>query len=240
MKKIVFGILILISLVSNSQFSLESAKNKAKNVTSSTVKKPLTNNEIIQGLKEALNIGVQKSCAKASKVGGFSKNEYIRIQFPEKAKKMEEKLRLIGMSNQIDDFEAALNKAAEKATGEAAPIFLNVIKSMNLSDGMSILRGSDNAATDYLSKVTSDSLYIAFKPIIEKAIYQVNVTKYWNLLASRYNKIPLTSKINPDLEDYTTKKAIEGIFKLLASEEEKIRNQLSARTSELLKKVFAD
>ena len=240
MKKIIFGIFILIPFVNHSQFSLESAKKKAKNVTNSTVKNPLTNNEIIQGLKEALSIGIEKSCAKGSQVGGFNKNKYIRIPFPEEAKKMEEKLRLIGMGNQIDDFENALNKAAEKATKEAAPIFLNVIKSMNLSDGMSILRGPDNAATDYLSKVTNDSLYIAFKPIIEKAIDLVNVTQYWNPLASRYNKIPLTSKVNPDLEDYTTKKAIEGLFKLLAKEEKEIRNQLSARTSDLLKKVFEE
>jgi len=240
MKKIIFGIFILIPFVNHSQFSLESAKNKAKNVTNRTVKVPLTNDEIVHGLKEALSVGIEKAGAKASKVGGFNNSKLVRIPFPEEAKKMEEKLRLIGMGNQVDNFETALNRAAEKAAKEAAPIFIIAIKSMTLTDGLNILKGEDDAATKYLNKTTNDSLYKAFKPIVQKAIKSVKVTQYWNPLATRYNKIPLTTKVNPDLEDYTTKKAIEGLFKLLAKEEKEIRNQPSARISDLLKKVFAE
>ena len=118
MKKITFGAFILISFVSNAQFNLESIKSKAKEVTNRTVKVPLTNDEIVHGLKEALSVGVEKAGAKASKVGGFNNSELVRIPFPEEAKKMEEKLRLIGMGAQVDNFETALNRAAEKAAKE--------------------------------------------------------------------------------------------------------------------------
>lgn len=155
-------------------------------------------------------------------------------------KKMEDKLRLVGMGAQVDSFEYALNKAAELASKEAAPIFLQAIKNMDVKDGLKILRGDDYAATRFLKNQTSDSLYGVFKPIVEKAIKEVKVTQYWNPLASRYNKIPLTTKVNPDLEDYTTNKAMEGLFKLLGLEEKKIRNNPVARVTGLLKKVFAD
>ncbi len=240
MKKIIFGSFVLMSFLSNAQFNLESIKNKTKEVTASTRKVPLTNDEIVKGLKEALNVGIEKAVAKASQTGGFNKNEMVRIPFPEEAKKMEEKLRLIGMGAQVDTFETALNRAAEKSAKEAAPIFISAIKSMNLSDGLNILKGEDDAATKYLNKTTSDSLYLAFRPIVQKAVNAVKVTQYWSPLATRYNKIPLTTKVNPDLYDYTTKKAIEGLFKLLAKEEKAIRNQPAARITDLLKKIFSD
>ena len=240
MKKIIFGAFVLMSFLSNAQFNLESIKNKAKDITASAKNVSLTNDEIVQGLKEALNIGIEKVGVNASKAGGFNKNKTIRIPFPEEAKKMEEKLRLIGMGAQVDTFETALNRAAEKAAKEAAPIFIGAIKSMKVSDGLNILKGEDDAATQYLNKATGDSLYKSFKPIVQKAISAVKVTQYWNPLAARYNKIPLTTKVNPDLEDYTTKKAIEGLFKLLAKEEKAIRDLPSARVTDLLKKVFSE
>ena len=240
MKKIIFGIFLLTGLTGNTQFNIESIKNKTIDYKNSTKKVSLTNDEIVEGLKEALNVGVDKASAKASQIGGFNQNKLVRIPFPEEAKKMEEKLRLIGMSDQIDNFEKALNRAAETAAKEAVPIFLSAIKSMNVKDGLTILKGENNAATNYLNQTTSDSLYEAFKPVIKKAIKTVKVTQYWNPLATRYNKIPLTTKVNPDLEDYTTKMAIEGLFKLLAQEEKKIRDQPAARVTDLLKKVFVN
>ena len=152
---------------------------------------------------------------------------------------MEDKLRMVGMGAKVDSFELALNRAAEIAAKKAAPIFIEAIKSMNVSDGMNILKGEDDAATKYLQKSTKDSLYDTFKPIVKAALKQVKVTQYWNPLASRYNKIPLTTKVNPDLEDYTTQKAMEGLFTLLAQEEKKIRDQPAARVTDLLKKVFS-
>jgi hypothetical protein len=240
MKKLYFGTFIFLGLIGQAQFNLESIKQKAKDATSTTIKVPLTNDEIVQGLREALNVGIEKAGVKASQVGGFNNNELVRIPFPAEAKKMEEKLRLIGLSDQVDTFETALNRAAEKAAKEAAPIFISAIKSMNVSDGLNILKGQDDAATNYLRKTTNDSLYIAFKPVVKNAIKAAKVTQYWNPLVNRYNKIPLTTKVNPDLEDYTTKKAMEGLFKLLAEEEKIIREQPSARVTNLLKKVFSD
>jgi hypothetical protein len=230
---------MLTGLLGHTQFNIESIKNKAVDYKNSTKKVSLTNDEIVQGLKEALNVGVDKASSKASQIGGFNKNKLIRIPFPEEAKKMEEKLRLIGMSDQINNFETSLNRAAETAAKAAAPIFLSAIKSMNVKDGLTILQGENSAATNYLNQTTSDSLYKAFKPVVQKAIKSAKVTQFWNPLALRYNKIPLTTKVNPDLEDYTTKKAIEGIFKLLAKEEKEIREQPNARVTDLLKKVFA-
>ena len=239
MKKLIFGTFILSGLIGHTQLNIESIKNKAVDYKNSARKLSLTNDEIVQGLKEALNIGVDKASAKASQSGGFNQNKLIRIPFPEEAKKMEEKLRLIGMNDQINNFETALNRAAETAAKEAAPIFLSAIKSMNVKDGLTILKGENSAATNYLNQTTSDSLYKAFRPVIQKAIKLAKVTQFWNPLAIRYNKIPLTTKVNPDLEDYTTKKAIEGLFKLLAKEEKAIREQPNARVTDLLKKVFA-
>lgn len=239
MKKIIIGAFVLGSFVSNAQLNLKSIKEKAKTTVEATKKTPLSNDEIVSGLKEALNVGIDKAGAKASALDGFNKNDLVRIPFPDEAKKMEDKLRLVGMGAQVDSFEVALNRAAELAAKEAAPIFIQAIKSMNVSDGMNILKGDDDAATQYLSKTTNDSLYATFKPLVEKALKAVKVTQYWNPLASRYNKIPLTTKVNPDLEDYTTKKAMEGLFKLLAKEEKKIRDQPAARVTDLLKKVFA-
>lgn len=240
MKKILIGAFVFTSFFGSAQINLKSIKEKAQSTVSTTKSVPLTNDEIVAGLKEALNVGIEKAGAKASAVDGFNKNQIIRIPFPEEAKKMEDKLRLIGMGAQVDTFEVALNKSAELAAKEAAPIFINAIKSMNVNDGLNILKGDDDAATQYLNKTTNDSLYATFKPIVQKALKTVNVTQYWNPLVSRYNKIPLTTKVNPDLEDYTTRKAIEGLFKLLAQEEKKIREQPAARVTELLQKVFAE
>ncbi len=240
MKKIFLGALALASFVSNAQLNIKSIKETAKTTVEKSKNTSLSNDEIISGLKEALNIGIDKAGAKASALDGFNKNDLVRIPFPKEAKKMEDKLRLVGMGAQVDSFEIALNRAAELAAKEAAPIFIQAIKSMTVSDGMNILKGEDNAATQYLSKTTMDSLYARFKPLIQKALKAVEVTKYWNPLASRYNKIPLTTKVNPNLEDYTTRMAIEGLFKLLAQEEKKIRDQPAARVTDLLKKVFVN
>jgi len=144
------------------------------------------------------------------------------------------------MGQKVDEFEVALNRAAEEAAKEAAPIFINAIKQMEVQDGLNILKGNDNAATQFMKGKTDTELYTIFKPIVVKALNSVNITKYWSPLIERYNKIPLTTKMNPDLEDYTTKKAIEGLFKMLAIEEKKIRDSDAARVTDILKKVFSE
>ncbi len=240
MKKILFVSFLSLSTVLSAQVNLNKAKTAVKKATKTLASPALSEADIINGLKEALSKGSNQAASLASAVGGFGNNSLIRIPFPEDAKKMETKLRTIGLGTEVDKFEKTLNDAAELASKEVGSIFLDAIKGMTVRDGMGILKGADNAATDYLNKQTYQQLYDKFKPIVIKALQQVQITKYWNPLMTKYNSIPLIEKVNPDLEDYTTKKCIEGLFKLVAGEELKIRKDINARTSDLLKKVFAE
>ena len=199
----------------------------------------LSNQDVIAGLKEALSVGTNNATGIASKVNGYYKNPQIKIPFPPEAQKVESTVRNLGMGRQVDDFIETLNRAAEEAAKEAAPIFLNAVKQMTIQDGWAILKGSKHEATDFLNSKTSDQLYARFKPVVKKAIDKVQVTKYWNPIITKYNKIPMVQKQNPDIEDYTTRKAIEGLFHLVAKEEEKIRENPGARVTDMLRKVFA-
>ena len=197
-----------------------------------------TDSEVIAGLKEALQVGSGNAGQTASKVDGFYKNAAIFIPFPPEAKVVEEKARQLGLGSQVDNFVKTLNRAAEEAAKEAAPIFIDAVKQMTIQDGWGILRGGDHAATNYLQTKTTDQLYVKFKPVVQRAIQKVQLTKYWEPIITTYNKIPFVTKMNPDLEDYTTRKAIDGLFYLVAQEEEKIRENPGARVTELLRKVF--
>ena len=195
MKKILIGVAILASTGVNAQLNLNKLKNTVKTQVETPTASKLTNDEVISGLKEALSVGVDNAGKSASIMDGFNKNDLIRIPFPAEADKMQKSLRKVGMGKQVDEFELVLNRAAEEAAKEAAPLFLLAIKSMSVKDGLSILKGEDNAATSYLEASTKDSLYATFRPIVEKALQTVNITKYWSPLASGYNKIPLTTKV---------------------------------------------
>lgn len=211
--------------------------NIIKNLTGSGGSS-LTNDEIIKGLKEALTIGSKNSSDKASQLDGFYKNPQIKIPFPKEAQQMEQTLNNMGMTQQTRDFVKALNRAAEDAARKAAPIFADAIMKMTITDGVNIVKGSDDAATQYLKQNTSSPLKDAFKPVVKSSLQKVEITKYWNPLAKSYNKLPMLKKINPDLDEYVTLKAMEGLFTLLAQEELKIRKDPMARTTDLLKKVF--
>lgn len=201
-------------------------------------KKPLTNAEVIKGLREALSVGTKNSTTATSKADGFYKNPLIFIPFPAEAEKVKNTVVNLGMQKQVDDFVMTLNRAAEEASKEAAPVFLDAIKGMSISDGFKILKGTDNAATTYLQDKTTASLTEKFNPIIKRAIDKVEVTKYWNPVITTYNKVPGVEKMNPNLEKYITLKAMEGLFKLIAKEEKKIRTDPAAQITALLKKVF--
>lgn len=201
-------------------------------------KKPLTNEEVVQGLREALNVGTNNSTASASKPDGYYKNPLVFIPFPPEAEKIKNTVVSLGMTKQVQDFEMSLNRAAEEAAKTAAPVFLDAIKAMSIQDGFSILKGADNAATDYLKNKTSADLTVKFTPIIKAAIQKVDVTKYWKPIITKYNKVPGVQKQNPDLEQYITARALEGLFKLIAGEEKKIRTDPLARVSDILKRVF--
>lgn len=201
----------------------------------------LSNQEVINGLKEALNIGIGNSVNVASLTDGFLKNTAIRLPFPQDAIKVREKALEWGMKGQVDKFEETLNRAAEDAAKEALPIFKNAITGMSIQDGFAILNGGNGAATKYLKDNTKAQLVQAFSPKVANSIEKVQLTKYWNPIITKYNTAaPLLgyNKVNPDLNAYITEKAIDGLFKLVNDEENKIRENVSARVTDLLKKVF--
>lgn len=199
---------------------------------------PLTTSEVGAGLKEALINGISKGSDQVSQLDGYFKNPEIKIPFPPEVKKVENTLRDIGLGGEVDKFIMTLNRGAEDAAKEAKPIFISAIKSMTIEDAWAILKGNDNAATEYLKKTTSGQLKEKFKPVIQNSLNKVNATKYYGDLVTRYNKIPLVDKVNPNLDDYATDKAIEGLFLMIAKEEKNIRQDPVARTTDLLKKVF--
>lgn len=231
-----------ISAGAFAQFNLNNAKSKAtQDFNSLTGKKgspALSNDDVVKGLKDALSVGSNNAGSSASKTDGFYKDSLIKIPFPPDAEKVRQTAVSVGMQSQLDAFVLSLNRAAEKAAVKAAPIFLNAITSMGIDDGMKILKGSDNAATQYLQSKTSQQLHDAFLPIVKAAIDSVQVTKYWTPIANAYNSDPFVTKVNPDLNEYVTQKALSGLFALLAIEELKIRKNPAARVDDILKKVF--
>jgi len=213
-----------------AQQVLGSINTDAANGTPST-------NEIASGLKEALTIGTQNSSSKLSSVDGFFGNAAIKILMPEEAKKVETTLRSIGLGSLVDKAVLSINRAAEEASKSAAPIFVDAIKGMTITDAISILKGGDYAATDYFKGKTTTPLTNAFRPVIENALKKTDATKYWNDVFTAYNKF--TSKpVNTDLSGYVTEKSLSGIFYEVGLEEQKIRKDPAARVTELLKKVF--
>lgn len=244
MKNILFQFTILLLSVftlaaqTNIEDALKKAKEEAEKLKKGNGKGGLTNTEVVSGLKEALTVGTKNSASSASKLDGFNKNSLIRIPFPQEATKVKTTMLKMGMKSQVTKFETTLNRAAEEASKEAAPIFISAIKGMTITDGFTILKGENDAATKYLNNKTNAQLYEKFKPAVKKAIQKVELTKAWSPLISKYNKIPGVQKQNPNLDDYVTKKAIEGLFKLIAAEELKIRKDPVARVSDILKKVF--
>jgi hypothetical protein len=197
----------------------------------------LTSYEITSGLKEALSTGARRSSAELSALDGFFKNAAIKILLPQEAQKVEKTLRDIGLGNLVDKAVLSLNRAAEDAANSAAPIFIDAITTMTIQDAIGILQGGDFAATSYLKGRTTTALTEAFRPVIEKSLAKVNATKYWSDVFTNYNRFA-TNKINPDLSAYVTGKALDGIFYQVGLEEQKIRKDPVARTTEILKKVF--
>lgn len=197
------------------------------------------NAEIAQGLREALNNGIEKQVNKLALEGGFFKNELVKILLPEELRKVDKTLRDIGLDNLADEGLRIINRAAEDAVGEATPIFVDAVKGITFADARQILLGNDNAATSYLEQSTSTKLYDKFSPIIQNSFRKVGADQIWNNIITKYNSLPLTNDVNPDLTDYTTKEALSGVYTMIAVEEKEIRNKISARTSDLLKRVFA-
>lgn len=199
----------------------------------------LTNVEIIKGLKGALEQGVVKGVKVVSIKDGYFKNNAIKILFPPKAQKVEKKLRDIGLGNQVDNMIEKINRGAEDAAKGAKPIFVNAIKSMTVNDAMDILMGDNTAATSYLQKTTTSQLYQSFQPVINTSLKKVKALDKWDDVINKYNKIPFVEKMNPDLSEHVTNKAIDGLFHMVGKEEQLIRKDPKARATDILKKVFA-
>jgi hypothetical protein len=234
-------IVMICAGVAHAGFNLDNIKKGAKKLIEKKAglnNKSLSNGEISQGLREALTVGIKNAASTASKVNGYYKNPRIRIPFPPEAKKVKTAAETLGMEKQVNDFVRALNRAAEEAAKGAAPIFMQAIKQMSIQDGFAILNGPNDAATVYLRKTTTSPLRQKFRPVVKRAIQKVHVTKYWNPIATNYNQLPLVKKVNPNLDAYVTDRALRGLFKLIASEERKIRKNPSARVTALLRRVF--
>jgi hypothetical protein len=236
MKKIYF--LVIIAILSIQITDAQFFKDAKKLLNSKT--KGLTEKDAADGIKEALVNGTGESVKVVSVLNGYWGNPEIKIPFPSEAKEMESKLRAIGMAKKVDEFNESMNRAAEKAASEAKPIFIAAIKGMTVRDAINIVKGADNAATMYLKNTTSPELIGKFQPIIKTSLDNVNATRYWSDLITIYNKIPLVKRMNPNLSEYVTQRAIDGLFIMIAKEEIKIRKDPMARTSELLKKVFGN
>ena len=199
---------------------------------------PLTEAEVTQALKDALSRGIARSALTGGRTDGYYANSNLKIELPEDAKKLENTLRKLGLGAQVDRSVLQLNRAAEKAASRAKPIFIKSITAMTIDDAFDILNGDQDAATSYLIDESRDELFDEFRPIIVAALDETSATRYYGDIVKYYNALPMTYNVDPDLADYATEKAIDGLFLLIAQEEARIRTISSARTSRLMKRVF--
>lgn len=199
----------------------------------------LSQDQIGNGLREALDHGVANQVSKLTAVDGFYKNDLVKIVLPKELQKVDKTLRRIGLGSLADQGLMAMNRAAEDAVKTATPIFVDAVKGITFTDAKNILLGSENAATTYLKEKTNSSLYKEFNPVIKKSFTKVGADQIWNTLISKYNGMPFVKKVNPDLTDYVTQEALEGVFTMIAEEEKGIRKKSGLRNTQLLKNVFS-
>ncbi len=234
-----FLIILAITLINVSTgftANLNDLMDSAKQAVSGSGS--ISNDEIIQGLKEALEIGAQNAVASVSKPNGYYQNPDIKIPLPEEVENAGKYLRLAGFGSKIDEFEESMNRAAEQAAPEAKQIFVDAVKDMEIKDAQNIMDGADNAATNYFKDKTYTRLQKIFKPIVKDAMGQVGVTRQFQDINTRLSSIPLADQASVDLDQYVTDKSLDGLFFMLAEEEKKIRQDPAARVTDILKKVF--
>jgi len=234
-----YSVILFIAVTTNVEGqNLKNILEKAKSGLGKTTGVPLTNQEVGNALKEALELGVGEAVKNLSATDGYNASIY-KILLPEEAKKVTDKLKNIPGFNKVEaELVLRLNRAAELAAKEAGPIFLRAIKELSFQDAIGLLRGNEDAATRFLESKTDTALTAKFLPVIAKALDEVNARTYWRDAVTAYNKIPLIKKVNPELDKYVTEKSIDGMFALIQVKEKKIRTDVSSRTSDLLKKVF--
>ncbi|MES2587892.1 MAG: DUF4197 domain-containing protein [Bacteroidota bacterium] len=227
-------------LAGSSSFSIAQIPNlkKVGEKVGVTKTSSLSEDEVGRALKEALNRGIEKGVSQLSKADGYFKDPQIKLLMPDEAKGVEDKLRKMGQGAKVDEAIESMNRAAEDAANGAKDLFVEAIKNLSLKDVMNILNGADDAATQFLSTNTRSQLFEKFKPVIKVSLDKVGATKHWTTVFTAYNAIPLVKKVNPDLVEYATNKAIDGLFIQIAKEELEIRKNPAARVTDLLKKVF--
>ncbi len=237
MKKIIYPLSAIILFGFTGCSELQQVANQLPNVLNESGQ--IGQNQIASALKQALNQGIDKQVTKLTKTNGFYNNSLVKIGLPSELQQVEKTLRSVGLGSLADEGVKALNRAAENAVKEATPIFVDAITSMTISDATNILMGDKNAATQYLQKSTSKALYNKFNPVIEQSFSKVGADKIWANIIKQYNNIPLVKKINPDLTDYVTQEALNGVYTMIEQEELNIRSKTSSRTTDLMKSVFA-
>jgi hypothetical protein len=234
MRVLLLCLLFLFSIVPTT--AQQKKKNPLGQVFGSTDR--LSDDKIVLGLKEALNIGTGNAVTKVGRLDGYFKNAIIKILMPKKLQTIEKGLRAIGYGPKVDEFVLSMNRAAEKAAPEAKKIFIGAIKEMTFDDARKILTGGDTSATNFFKVKTADELSLAFRPIIEKAMNEVGATRQYKDLIGRYQNLPFAQSYMLDIDEYVTGKAIDGLFYMVGEEEKKIRKNPAARVTNILKDVF--
>lgn len=232
MKKYLIALMLPMCLMSCDPADLQKILDGASQVA-------LTDADIAGGLKEALTSGVGQAVTTLAADNGYFDSPY-KILLPEEARQVTDKLKFIpGFENIEQEVVRRLNRGAEDAASKARPIFVNAIKQLSFNDVMNILMGDNNAATQYLNLTTNQALYAEFNPVIINSLNKFNALEYWASAVNKYNSIPFVNKVNPDLADYVTVEALEGLFGLVAKKEAGIRTDVGQRSSDLMRRVFA-
>lgn len=236
-QKIMFKKLGILAIVATS--TLSACEQLQQAATTVLTQQVLSNEDIGNGLKSALEIGIGKGADVLSQKGGYF-NSAFKIQLPPEARQITDRLKVIPGFNKVEDIVLEkINAGAEDAATKAKPIFVSAIKQMTFTDALNILMGDKNAATAYLKRTTYDQLYQAFSPVIVQSLDKFDARKYWGDAVNTYNKIPLIKKANPSLDDYVTREALNGLFTMVEQKELSIRSNKAERVTDLLQKVFA-
>ncbi len=242
MKPIGFLLIGIVAAIFAIQLSPAQAAEKSGNVLTGILDAfkgdKLDDSKIVQGLKQALEIGTANAVKQVSKVDGFYKNPQIKIPLPQSVQKAESVLRAVGYGPKVDELSLSMNRAAERAAPKAKALFWDAVKQMSFEDARQILKGSDDAATRYFEGKTRGQLHQLFSPIVHKTMTEVGVTRTYQQVYAKINTIPYADRLKLDLDAYVTGKALDGLFYMVAEEEQKIRKDPAARVTQLIKDVF--
>lgn len=237
-RKLVIALAVVLSLTAFVFAQSTKKKNPLEQILGGITNSGLSNDKIILGLKEALNIGTGNAVTGVGRLDGFFKDAIIKILMPKKLQTIEKGLRMVGFGPKVDEFVMSMNRAAERAAPQAKSIFIGAIKEMTFDDARKILTGGDTAATTYFKEKTTVKLSTSFRPVISKAMDEVGATKQYKELIGRYQMIPLAKSQSLDIDEYVTGKTIDGLFYYVGEEEKKIRKNPAARITQILKDVF--